>query len=363
MSGPAKILIVDDDDSVREAFRAILATDQYEVAFAAGGVEALAQLPALAPDVILLDVMMPGMDGFEVCRQIKADRRLAHVPVILVTVLETKDDLVKGLGAGADEFLTKPVSAVELRARVRSMLRIKSQHDRLKDTVKMREDLANMIVHDMRAPLNVIMVHADWLANPGHSTSPDARKRADSIQTQSARLNKFLNDMLMLAKLEAGKLIVNRAAIQVGELVRAAEGEHRVVAESKGLSFSLELPASDKYVMLDPVLIERVLDNLVSNAIKYSSRGGSVSIAVRHPETDRSRRAAVRIEVRDQGPGIPDADKQRIFDQFEIAATGRAGVSQIGLGLTFCKLAVEAHGGTISVSDNQPRGSVFVVEL
>jgi len=363
VSAPARILVVDDDEAVREAFRAILAADNHELTFAPGGAEALAQLQTLAPDVILLDVMMPNVDGYEVCRRIKADRRLAHVPVILVTVLETKEDLVRGLDAGADEFLTKPVSAVELRARVRSMLRIKSQHDRLKDTLKMREDLANMIVHDMRAPLNVIMVHADWLARTDNSSSPDGRKRADSILAQSARVNAFLNDMLMLAKLEAGKLVVNRAAIQVSDLARMAEGEHRVVAESKGLSFSLELPASGKYVMLDPVLIARVLDNLLSNAIKYSSRGGSVVIAVRQTEAHGASSAGVRIEVRDEGPGISDADKPRIFDQFEIAGTRRAGVSQIGLGLTFCKLAVEAHGGRISVSDNKPKGSVFVVEL
>jgi len=363
VSGPAKVLIVDDDDSVREAFRAILAADDHEFTFAKSGPEALAELQKLVPDVILLDVMMPSLDGYEVCRRIKADHRLAHVPVILVTVLETKEDLVRGLDAGADEFLTKPVTAVELRARVRSMLRIKGQHDRIKATLKMREDLANMIVHDMRAPLNVMMVHAEWLAKAENSPSPDGRKRADSILAQSARVNAFLNDMLMLAKLEAGKLVLNRAAVQVSEIVRATEGEHRVVAESKGISLALELPERDRYVMLDPTLITRVLDNLLSNAVKYSARGDTVRIAVRHADGDGARPARVRIEVRDEGPGIPDVEKARIFGQFEIGAGRRPGVSQIGLGLTFSKLAVEAHGGRISVSDNDPKGSIFIVEL
>ena len=363
MTGPAQVLIVDDDDSVRETFRSILAPDRHEFTLAASGAEALAALQKLVPDVILLDVMMPDVDGYEVCRRIKADHRLAHVPVILVTVLETKEDLVRGLDAGADEFLTKPVTAVELRARVRSMLRIKSQHDRIKATLKMREDLANMIVHDVRAPLNVIMVHAEWLAKAGNSPSPDGRKRADSILVQSERVNSFLNDMLMLAKLEAGKLVLNRAAVQVGDLVRATESEHRVVAEAKGVSLALDLPARDKHVMLDPTLIARVLDNLLSNAVKYSPRGGTVRIAVRHADGDRARPGGLRIEVRDEGPGIPDADKERVFGQFEIGSGSRPGVSQIGLGLAFSRLAVEAHGGRISVSDNQPKGSVFVLEL
>ena len=363
MSEPGKVFIVDDDGAVREAFQAILAADNHQVSLATNGAEALAELQKHVPDVILLDVMMPGLDGYEVCRRLKADHRLAHVPVVLVTVLESKDDLVRGLDAGADEFLTKPVAAVELRARVRSMLRIKSQHDRLKATLKTREDLANMIVHDMRAPLNVMMVHAEWLGKADNSASAEGQKRAGAILFQAERVNAFLNDMLMLAKLEAGKLILSRAALDVGELVRAMESEHRVVAESRGIAFSVERPASGKYVMLDPTLFGRVLDNLLSNAVKYSKAGDAVRLVIQYTEKTGSRPAGVRIEVRDQGPGVPDPEKVRIFEQFEIVDQRRRGVSQIGLGLSFSKLAVEAHGGRISVIDNQPKGSIFVVEL
>jgi signal transduction histidine kinase len=362
MNAPAKVLIVDDDHSVREAFEAILAPDNHELTFAPDGATALKELQTLIPDVILLDVMMPNLDGYEVCRRIKGDHRLAHVPVVLVTVLETKEDLVKGLDTGADEFLTKPVAAVELRARVRSMIRIKSQHDRLKDALKMREELANMIVHDVRAPLSVIIVHAEWFAK-GEGAAPEVRKRGDSILAQAERVTAFLNDMLLLAKLEAGKLVLNRAPVHVSDLVRSAEVEHRVLAESRGISLALELPERDRYLMLDPTLLARVLDNLLSNAIKYSARGDTVSLCVRHGEGKGGRPAGVRIEVRDQGPGVPDADKARIFGEFEIVRGSRAGVSQIGLGLTFSKLAVEAHGGSISVANNEPRGSIFIVEL
>lgn len=362
MSERAKVLVVDDDASVREAFQAILAADNHEVSFATNGAEALAELQKHVPDVILLDVMMPQMDGYEVCRRLKGDHRLAHVPVVLVTVLESKEDLVRGLDAGADEFLTKPVAAVELRARVRSMLRIKSQHDRLKAALKTREDLANMIVHDMRAPLNVMMVHAEWLAKTDNAAA-GGQKRAEAILSQAERVNAFLNDMLMLAKLEAGKLILSRAALDVGELVSAMELEHRAVAESRGISFSVERPAGARYVMLDPTLFGRVLDNLLSNAVKYSKTGDTVRLVIRYTEKAGSRPAGIRIEVQDQGPGIPDPEKARIFEQFEIIEQRQRGVSQIGLGLSFSKLAVEAHGGRISVVDNQPKGSIFVVEL
>ena len=363
MSERAKVFIIDDDASVRAAFQAILAADDHEVTFATNGAEALAELQKHVPDVILLDVMMPAMDGYEVCRRLKGDHRLVHVPVVLVTVLESKEDLVRGLDAGADEFLTKPVAAVELRARVRSMLRIKSQHDRLKAALKTREDLANMIVHDMRAPLNVMMVHAEWLAKTDKSASAEGQKRAETILSQAERINAFLNDMLMLAKLEAGKLILSRAALDVGEVVRAMEFEHRVVAESRGVSFSVERPAGVKYVMLDPTPFGRVLHNHLSNAVKYSKAGDTVRLVIQYMDKTRSRPAGIRIEVQDQGPGIPDPEKARIFEQFEIIDQRQRGVSQIGLGLSFSKLAVEAHGGHISVVDNQPKGSIFVVEL
>jgi two-component system, sensor histidine kinase and response regulator len=363
MTETGRIFIIDDEAAVREAFHAILLADRHEFAFATNGAEALTALGEQIPDVILLDVMMPNMDGYEVCRRIKADHRLRHVPVVLVTVLESKDDLVRGLDAGADEFLTKPVSAVELRARVRSMLRIKRQHDRLKGTLKMREDLANMIVHDMRAPLSVIVVHAASLAEAETAERADWKKRADAIRVQSERINTFLNDMLMLAKLEAGKLILARAAVDVSQLVRALEAEHRVVAESKGISLAVEHPTKGRYVMLDPTLLERVLDNLLSNAVKYSSRGGAVRVVVKYVDKRDTVAAGVRIEVHDQGAGIPDTEKERIFEQFQIVDQRQPGVTQIGLGLSFSKLAVEAHGGRISVTDNRPRGSIFVVEL
>jgi signal transduction histidine kinase len=363
MSERANVFIVDDDASVREAFQAILAADNHEVTFAASGAEALAELQKHVPDVILLDVMMPALDGYEVCRRLKADRRLAHVPVVLVTVLESKEDLVRGLDAGADEFLTKPVAAVELRARVRSMLRIKSQHDRLKAALKTRDDLAKMIVHDIRGPLSVMMVHAGRLAKADDLTSAEGPKRAAAILAQGERVSAFLNDMLMLAKLEAGKLILSRAAVDVGELVRTLESEHRVMAESRGLSLSVQRPADARYVMLDPTLFGRVLDNLLSNAVKYSKAGDAVRLVVQYTEKSPARPAGVRIEVQDQGPGIPDPEKTRIFEQFEIIDQRQKGVSQIGLGLSFCRLAVAAHGGRISVIDNQPKGSIFVVEL
>ena len=126
MDEKPRILVVDDESSARNTLEAFLFGEGYDLAFAASGPEALARLDELVPDLILLDVMMPGMDGFKVCQRLKTDKRWRHIPIILVTVLDSKEDLARGLDAGADDFLSKPVNGLELRARVRSMLRIKS---------------------------------------------------------------------------------------------------------------------------------------------------------------------------------------------------------------------------------------------
>jgi signal transduction histidine kinase len=362
MSEAGTILIVDDERSMRDSLEAMLTPDGYTFWLAANGAAALKLLEKQVPDVMLLDVMMPEQDGMDLCRAIKAEPRLADVPVILVTALDTKDDLVRGLNAGADEFVTKPVAAAELRARVRSMLRLKRQQDRLKATLKLREELADMIVHDMRAPLGVITLHAEALANLAATESAPWRERADALVLQSDRLNSFINDLLLLAKLESGRLVLNRAAVDVVAFVRMKELEYRALAQERGMTLVPELPDKGRYVMLDPVLFGRIVDNLLSNALKYSSAGGTIRIVVA-PLPESRRPCKMSIEIHDEGPGIPDADKERVFDKFEIVDQKRKGVSQIGLGLSFSKLAVEAHGGRIGVRDKAPKGSIFTVEI
>src|SRR5262249_29049268 len=143
-----RVLIVDDDPLARDTLEAQLYLEGYELLFATNGIDALQRMKELTPDVILLDVMMPQMSGFEVCQYLKQRSEFRHIPIILVTALDGPDELVRGLGAGADEFITKPVNSQELRARVRSMLRIKAQYDDLERTLQLRELLSNMIVHD-----------------------------------------------------------------------------------------------------------------------------------------------------------------------------------------------------------------------
>ncbi len=356
------ILIVDDDPAGRDTLTALLEGQGYRLFGVASGVEALQLVGELEPDLVLLDVMMPGMDGFSVCQRLKGDDASRHIPIILVTALDSKADLVRGLDAGADEFLSKPVSLFELRARVRSMLRVKQQYDELRDAVRLREEMANMIVHDMRSPLTAVLGYVEFLrANPPDDVRLDG---LEAIAGQTRRLSALATDLLLLAKMQSGKLIVHRSEVDVIELVRTVQSSHALAAKLRQLNLVLDVPPEDRMFQLDRSLLERLVDNLLSNALKFAPNGSRVTVRVWYgSEEEQSGCTSVYLQVIDEGPGVPREHRARIFDQFEIIAMRREGLEQMGLGLAFCKMVTDAHGGRIAVADNSPTGSIFTVEL
>lgn len=355
------ILIVDDERISRETLQALLWRENYTFKFAASGQDALNRLPDVMPDAILLDIMMPNMDGFEVCKKLKNDKKWRHIPIIIVTALNSKDDLSLGISAGADDFLIKPVNGIELRARVRSMLRIKDQYDELEKTLALRETLADMIVHDMRTPLSSILGFSELLTREQICNSKGI-SYAQTIQTQAARLNTFLNDMLILAKIEQGQPLVNRSAVDINLLINETIINHQVIAQSKKITLATNLSEQADVFSIDAHLFQRVLDNLLSNALKFSPIGGTVTLQVNYPVAPDGTQK-LQIQVVDEGPGIPQSEQIRIFNKYEIVDAGDKNILQIGLGLPFCKMVVEAHNGCISVANNSPSGAIFTIDL
>ena len=360
------ILIVDDEPMARDVIAGHLFQDGYEFAFAANGEEALALVDDQLPDAVLLDVMMPEIDGFTVCRQLKADERWGHIPVILVTALGGTANLVRGFEAGADDFLRKPVDELELRARVRSMLRIKEQYDKLQEAFQLREDLAHMIVYDMRTPLTALLGFSERLQLE-NSLPLEALREVNKIHANARRLDSFLNDLLMVAKMEeAGQLILNRTMVSINRLVEHVTENQALFADLKQTEVVLDLLPGSRLILVDANLFQRVLENLLSNAIKFSPAQSTITIRVetvgKKMETEPLQ-PNIRIMVLDEGPGIDQDYRDQIFDKFEIVGLDRSDAPQIGLGLVFCKLVVEAHGGRISVDDNKPMGSIFTVSL
>lgn len=365
MTEQPRVCIVDDNRIDRRMLTKLLQPAQYDLCFAESGEDLLSHLDELNPDVILLDVIMPGMNGFEVCQHLKNDPQWQHVPIVLVSALDGRKDIIRGLDAGADEFLSKPVNGLELRARVRSMLRIKKQYDELQTALRVREDLANMIVHDMRSPLSTMLFGSELLLRR-NGLKPEDETVIKTIRTQTRRLDSFVNDLLMVAKMRQGQLQLNRSHVGINELVSEVVVNHEAMAQSQSINLVVDLPKESPVVFLDANLFSRVLDNLISNALKFSPAESTVLLQVtwsgaRNGATPDG--PSLCIRVLDEGPGIPEDQREAIFEKFKVTDVKQNGVSQIGLGLAFCKMVVETHGGHIYVAENEPTGAVFTVEI
>ncbi len=354
----ARILIVDDDAGSRASLRALLQREPYELLLAESGARALELLQKETPSTILTDLMMPGMSGVDLCRELRRDDRWRHIPVLLITSLEGPNYTALALEAGADDFLSKPVNGVELRARVRAMLRIRRQYEQLRETSRLREDLSRMIVHDMRTPLNVIGLDAHAIL--ATAQQPGVLEAAGAIQQQAAALSALMDDLLVMAKIEDGRFTPQLAAEDPVALTEAAAAGYQTLARPRRIDVQLDLPPRGQTVLLDASLYRRVLDNLVSNAIKFSPAGGQVRVWLQCGEGTVPR---LRLRVGDQGPGVPAELRDRIFQKFEVVDAKRRGFAGVGLGLAFCRLVAEAHQGQIRVDPNTPQGSIFTFEL
>jgi signal transduction histidine kinase len=334
------VLIVDDHASARDTLEALLSAQPHRLAFAASGQEALARLAdGLAPDAILLDVMMPGLDGFEVCQRIKTDPRWQHIPVVLVTALDHREHLVRGLDAGADDFLSKPVHGPELCARLRTVIRLKQQFDGLQTSMRLRDNLTHMIVHDIGNSMAPILMALETLKSSIAPENTSGRSVLQTATRSASLLGDMIRQLLDISRLESGQMPLHKAA---GNLVQAAlTAMDAIRPMAKGQRMALVAPAPVPAVF-DADLIRRVLVNLLGNALKFTPADGQITIALTRDE------AGARVAVSDSGPGIPPEFRPRIFEKFAQAEC-KARRLGTGLGLAFCKLAVSAHGGRIGV--------------
>ena len=348
------ILVVDDEPSGFDVIEGILFGEDYELHYASSGAAAIKRVETVPLDLILLDVMMPDMDGIEVCRWLKTSSA-QHIPVIMVTALSSKVVLARCLETGADDFIDKPINPLELRARVRSMLRIKKQHDALQASLQLRQDMSDMVIHDLRNPLTSIILSCAILKRT--ELQGMQHHKVEQILQAGQQLQSMIDSLLLMAKLEANKLVLERSSVDLRELAQQALADFRAIALAKQIDLISELPLQHQPIYVDIALLRRVLDNLLSNAIKFSSYGSQVTLKVSFPSSQRA-----RLEVADQGKGIKAELRQSIFDKYEVGDSVN-GVAQMGLGLAFCKMAIEAHGGKIFVEENQPTGAILVVEI
>ena len=371
-----KILIVDDEEKNIRLLKAMLMSEKYQIFEAISGEQALTSAPAVNPDLILLDVMMPGINGFDVCRNLKRADETKIIPIVMVTALSEKEHRVKALEAGADDFLSKPVDRSELVVRVKSLLRIKNYHDelwasnreisaqneKLRELEKIKEGLTHMIVHDLNNPLSSIMASLDLILLKEPALSQNHLGHMTACLDYCRDLKDMILSLLEIHKMEEGKLELDTELSDITELI----AEVMQQAEFKAREYQVTLSANGSQapytVVVDRVLMRRVIANLLSNAIRHTPAGGSVEV-----KTDwLSANESIRLQVIDTGNGLAPEYHQKVFDKFEQVRLKREGVpvGSSGLGLAFCKMAVEAHGGKIWVeSGGEGKGATFQFTL
>ncbi len=356
------ILVVDDLPANVKLLATILKLEGFEVSTAAGGSEALQLIENHAPDVVLLDVMMPEMDGFEVCRRIRQSAATRHLPVVMVTALQEVADRVQALDAGADDFLSKPVDEVEVVARVKSLVRAKQGRDELerayadlRRSEEWRDSLTQMLVHDLRTPLTAVLVSLELLANEHTGAlNPDQKDLVSISMSGGGNLLRLVNEILDVAKLESGQMKLELSVVSLASLAETALGQVMSLVKDRQAQVEREWDADLAKVRCDADLVQRVLVNLLSNALKFSPARSVIAVGARVEGQE------MHVWVRDNGYGIAPEQQRRIWDKFG-QAENRREASQVstGIGLTFCKLVVEAHGGRVDVESALGQGSTF----
>jgi signal transduction histidine kinase len=351
----SRVLIVDDNRDMRDYLARIL-SPHYSLQLAANGSEALKLVSSGTPDLILSDVMMPGLDGFALLSEIRAMPEAAHVPFLLLSARAGEESTLEGLSSGADDYLIKPFSARELLARIRTHLEL-ARSRRVAAESELKDNFMVLVAHELKTPLTGLRLGLELLDR--EITKSDF-KGVGALQKTGRSLNRMeslVNDLLnvSLAKQEGPRLQMSQADLR--SLVQDCMGEFDALTAQR---IRVRLPDGELRVFADKQRVAEVLQRLLSNALKFSAASQAVDLEV---EQGASR---VRFSIQDRGPGIPADDAKHLFESFykipgvEVFAGSRVG---LGMGLFLSKMIVEAHGGKIWAESNPGQGSRFSFEI
>lgn len=367
-----KILIVDDTPANIEVLYKTLEPEGYALSVATHGQMALEIAPHLNPDLILMDIMMPGISGFETCKQLKKNEHTRDLPVIFISAKGEVEDIVEGFRLGGVDYITKPFRGNEVLSRVKTHVQLswlKKQQEiriqelefknrKLEELDEIKNRFLGIAMHDLRNPLSSISGFSDLFLREESSYSEDEKKELIQVVSQASKdLLGLVHDLLDISVFESGQLGLNLSSGNLNPLLRKQVQMNQVPSNQKniGIITSLEEVPDSTF---DPNRMGQVMDNLISNAIKFSQPGTSIQVGLRKGEQ------SLEFYVKDEGPGIPREDRCRLFTEFpQISVYPTGGEKSTGLGLSIVKKIVDAHCGTIHVESEEGRGSAFHVQL
>jgi two-component system, sensor histidine kinase and response regulator len=362
------LLVVDDTEDNLDLLEFALKRKPVQFLRANSGKECLEIAAEKHPDVILLDIQMPEMDGFETLKHLRASKKTADIPVIFLTA-QRKDasSIEQGLSLGADEYLTKPIDIDELLVRTRSLVRLKKMEAELERT---KADFMAMLIHDMRSPIGGISSILELLEEPlikGTSIQDVHRELLTSAEDATRRLLNLINDMLDLSKFEAGKMNLIREPVYIGEIASRIVKQMQSQFKQKHIQINVSLEEGLPSISVDGQKIAQVYANILSNALKFTPIEGTVQVTlmnVKGPEGASVEGNYMETAISNNGVGILPDELPTIFERYKQGmASEIAQAKGTGLGLAICKLIVEAHGGIITAESDPGKITTFRFSL
>ena len=355
---PARILVVDDQPANIQLVGTVLGRLGYEIIPASDGPTALKRLALRPPDLILLDLLMPEMDGCEVCRRVRENPEWVDIPVIFLSAADDKDFIVRALEAGGVDYITKPFNHGELMTRVRTQLALKSARDQLKELAEDKDELLGILTHDLINHLVGMQLSADILHQRlTKRDDPEQAKLCGNIHESSAQLLAFVKEFLANSAAEHG-FALKLEAINLSEAAAVAVEDYREAASRKRLEIATAAPDEEIIALADRRALRQVLDNLLSNALKFSPAGRRIEVAVRAAGN------SVEFVIKDQGPGFTPEDQKRMFRRYgRLSARPTANEPSTGLGLSIVKKLVQNLQGELLCASTPGQGATFIVRL
>lgn len=371
------VLVVDDLESNRSALVRILQKEGLTTDEAVDGMDALEKVRNRRYDTVLLDVMMPRLDGLGVLAALKADREHEDIPVIMLSAFNESKAVLDCIALGADDFLQKPIDRALLKARLSSCLHRKHLQDRerehllqmevnnqeLKRLNQLKSRFLAVAAHDLKNPMSTVLLLVDKLLQMDERavTPAEQKQMARRIRDSIHRMLGTVQGLMDSALYESEHVPLKKRSIDLVALVRHVMEENHLYASSKRIHLQGFLPSDPLRVEADEMRIREAIDNLVNNAIKFSPLDRSVEIAIATPPDAP---AAVRVMVKDQGPGLSEEDKVTMFGAYQrLSAVPTGGETSIGIGLSIVKQMVELHGGRVWVEGEHGKGAAFFIEL
>ena len=357
-----KILIVDDVMSNVLLLKVLLTNEKFQIATASNGRQALDQVIKEKPDLVLLDVMMPDMSGFEVSQQLKANPETAEIPIIFLTALNSTADIVKGFQVGGNDFISKPFNKEELIIRVTHQISliaakriIVAQTEELRKTIIGRDKLYSVIAHDLRSPMGSIKMVLNMLILnlPSDTIGPEMYELLTMANQTTEDVFSLLDNLLKWTKSQIGKLKVVYQDIDMVEVTEGVIEIFSMVAELKKISIRLETP-SKLEVYADIDMIKTVIRNLLSNAIKFSNEETEILVTVQEQE------GMAVVSVKDSGCGIDEENQKKLLHtDTHFSTFGTNNEEGSGLGLLLCQDFVIKNGGRLWFTSAKGEGSTF----